>query len=156
MRKRGAKRIVTILLVIFNVVLFAIMQPAFFGVRTYFGLDPRLIVMPVSFVTIIIIVLHLYQNWPLLLSWFKKSLDKKKQREKIWRMAVLIAFICILGYDIISAWYQALTGGGMAEVPVESIRVWSWVATALLAIHVWQRWRLTFSYFKRSPDRKAR
>ena len=154
MRKSRAKRVVTILLVIFNVVLLAIMQPAFFGVGSYFGLDPRIVIMPVSFVTIIIIFLHFYQSWPLFLAWFKKSPDRKKQIEKLQRMVVLIAFVSILGYDIISAWYEALTKSA-TEIPLESIRVWSWVATGFLAIHVWQRWRLTFSYFKRGSAKKA-
>lgn len=62
-------------------------------------------------------------------------------------MAVLIAFMLVLSYDISSAWYAAVTGE-VNEVTIKSIRVWNWVATGLLAIHVWQRWSLTFSYLK--------
>lgn len=38
-------------------------------------------------------------------------------------------------------------------MPVEALRPWSWLATALLAVHVAQRWRLTFSTFK--PSRRS-
>lgn len=154
MRKSKAKRVVTILLLVFNVVDIALLQPVFFGVRTYFGLDPRLVILPVSFIAIVFIVLHLYQNWPLFLAWFKKSPDKKKQRDKMWRMVILIAFVLVLSYDIVSAWYEALTKSAI-EISIESMRIWSWVATGFLAIHVWQRWRLTFSYFKRRSGKKA-
>ena len=152
MRKRADKRVVTIALLLVNFILLTSMQPVFFGVQTYFGISPLLILLPISFVCIVLIYLHLYQNWTLLLLWFKKSLDKKKQRDKIKRMAVLIAFILILGYDISSAWYYALTAG-IAASPIETIRLWSWVAAGLLAVHVWQRWKLTFSYFKREHGR---
>lgn len=147
-RKRTVKRAVTIALFLVTFILLASMQPVFFGAQTYFGINALLILLPLSFVCIVLICLHLYQNWPLLLFWFKKSSDKKKQRDKIQRMAVLIAFILILGYDILSAWYYALTVG-IAGAPIGTIRLWSWVATGLLAIHVWQRWKLTFSYFKK-------
>ncbi len=155
MRKRAAKRAITIALFVAIFVLLAAMEPVFFGVRSYFGTNPLLILLPLSFICIVLMCLHLYQNWPLFLAWFKKSPDKKKQRDKIQRMAVLIAFILVLSYDISSAWYYALTVG-IAGSPIGTIRLWSWVSTALLAIHVWQRWRLTFSYFKlgnrKSPE----
>lgn len=138
---------VTIALCIACFVIIAGMQPVFFGVRTYFGIDPRLILLPISSLCIVLICLHLCQNWLLLLAWFKRSPGKKKQREKIQRMAVLIAFMLVLSYDISSAWYAAVTGE-VNEVTIKSIRVWNWVATGLLAIHVWQRWSLTFSYLK--------
>jgi hypothetical protein len=147
MRKKATKRVITIAMFLVTFILLAGMQPVFFGAQTYFGINPLLILLPISFLCIVLICLHLYQNWQLLLFWFKKSPDKKKQRDKIQRMAVLIAFIIILGYDISSAWYYALTVG-IAESPIENIRLWSWVATVLLAVHVWQRWKLTFSYFK--------
>jgi len=139
MRKRAAKRIVTIALFVVTFVLLASMQPVFFGVKTYFGINPLLILLPISFCCIVLICLHLYQNWSLLVSWFKKSPDKKKQRDKMQRMAILIAFMLILGYDISSAWYYALKVG-ITGAPIETIRLWSWVATGLLAVHVWQRW----------------
>ena len=37
---------------------------------------------------------------------------------------------------------------GVARMPFDTLRIWSWLATGLLAIHVGQRWRLTYSYFK--------
>ncbi len=155
MRKRAAKRIVTIALFLVTFILLASMQPVFFGVQTYFGINPLIILLPISFVCIVLICLHLYQNWPLLLFWFKRNPDKKKQRDRIQRMAVLIAFVLVLGYDISSAWYYALSVG-IDGAPMGTIRLWSWVATGLLAIHVWQRWRLTFFYFKwgqrKSPE----
>ena len=154
MRKSGAKRVVTIIMLIVTVIQLANMQPVFFGVRTYFGLFPPLIILPVSFIAIVFIILHVYQNWPLMLAWFKKSPDKKKQRDKTWRAVVLIAFILVLVYSISSSWFEALTSKGR-DIPLESMRVWSWVAYVFLAIHVWQRWRLTFSYFRRSPSKKA-
>lgn len=147
MRRRAAKRAVTIALLVVTFVLLASMQPVFFGVQSYFGINPLLILLPMSFVCIVLMCLHLYQNWQLFLTWFRKSSDKAKQRDKIQRMAVLIAFMVILAYDISTAWYYALTVG-IAGAPVGMIRAWSWVATALLAVHIWQRWRLTFSYFK--------
>ena len=153
MKRNEAKRKVTITLLISNIILLALMQPVFLGVGEYFGIDPRLIIMPVSFLTIIIIVLHLYQNWSLMLSWFKKSPDRKKQRDKVLRLVVLMAFMIVLGYDISKAWYEALTSES-AEISIESMRIWSWVATGLLAVHVWQRWRLVFSYFKRKSSKK--
>jgi hypothetical protein len=156
MRKSGAKRVVTIIIVILTILIIGIQQPLFFGARTYFGLDPRLILLPISFIANVFYILHIYQNWPLVLAWFKKSPDKKKQRDKMWRAAVLIAFILVLGYDVSSAWHTALTSSG-AEIHLvlSSMQFWTYLATVFLAIHVWQRWRLTFSYFRRSPGKRA-
>ena len=155
MRKRAAKRAVTIALLLVTLVLLASMQPVFFGAQTYFGINPLIILLPLSFVCVALICLHLYQNWPHLLFWFKRDHDKKKQRDKIQRMLVLVAFMLVLGYDISSAWYYVLSVD-IAGAPMGTIRLWSWVATGLLAIHIWQRWRLTLFYFKwgerKSPE----
>ena len=156
MRKSGAKRIVTIMMVILTILFIGIIQPVYFGVRTYFGLDPRLILLPISFISIVCYILHVYQNWPLMLAWFKKSSDKKKQRAKMWRAVVLIAFILVLGYGISSAWHAALTRKGAEMLLVlRSMQFSTYLSTVFLAIHVWQRWRLTFSYFRRNPRKKA-
>ena len=91
-----------------------------------------------------------------MLAWFKKSPDKKKQRDKTWRAVVLIVFILVLTYDLSFAWYEMLTSEGKEILSVlDTMRIWSWVAYGFLAIHVWQRWRLTFSYFRRSSGKKA-
>lgn len=148
MRKGAAKKKVTIALFVVTFVLLGGMQPVFFGTETYFGLNPLLVLLPISFACIVLICLHLYQNWPLLRAWFKKGSDRNKQRDRIQRMAVLIAFSLILGYDICTAWYYALTVG-IAAAPIGTIRLWSWVAAGLLVIHIWQRRKLTFSYFRR-------
>jgi hypothetical protein len=92
--------------------------------------------------------LHLYQTWPLVRVWFKKSNDKEKKRDRLQRIPTLVAFVVVMSYDVASAWYYALEYG-IDAMPMESIRLCSWVATGLLAVHVWQRWRLTFSYFRR-------
>jgi hypothetical protein len=156
MRKGEAKRIVTILMVIFTIIDLAVIEPAFFGVRSYFGLIPPVFIMPVSFIAIVLYVLHVYQNWPLMLAWFKKSPDKKKQRDKTWRAIILIIFILVLVYDLAFAWYEMLTSQGKEILSVlDTMRIWSWVAYGFLAIHVWQRWRLTFSYFRRNPRKKT-
>ncbi len=144
---RTAKRSLTITLFIVAFVEIAGLQPLFFGVRTYFGIDPRLILLPISFVFLVFMFLHLYQNWSLLLSWFRKSPDKKKLRNKMQRMIILMLLVVVLGIDLTIAWSEALTKG-MDEISFEAIRAWSWVATLLLAVHVWQRWRITWSYFK--------
>ena len=146
MRKKRAKQIVTIWSLIVYLILLAFMQPAFFGVHKYFGVDALFIVLPVAFITIVLFTLHVYQNWPLMLSWFKKSPDRKKQREKIQRLVVLLAFMLVLGYDIILGWYEALRFG-IYEMHMESVRIWAWAA-ALISVHVWQRWRLTLLYFR--------
>jgi len=156
MRKREAKRIVTILLLIFTIIGFIVIQPAFLGVHTYFGLRPPVFIMPISFIAIVFITLHLYQQWPLMLAWFKKSPDKKKQRDKTWRAIILIVFMLVIVYDLAFAWYEMLTSEGKEILSVlDTMRIWSWVAYAFLAIHVWQRWRLTFSYFRRNPGKKT-
>ena len=154
MRKSKAKRIVTIIILVLTILIVAIMQPLYFGVRTYFGIDPRLIILPISFIAMVLYVLHVYQNWPLMLAWFKKSPDKKKQRDKMWRAVVLIVFILVLACDIAFAWHEILTNLGKGPPPLESMRIWFWLAFVFLAIHVWQRWRLTFSYFRRNPRNK--
>jgi hypothetical protein len=158
MRKSGAKRVVTIIMLITTVIQFAVEQPACFGVYSYFGLSPIMFILPLSFICIVFIVLHIYQQWPLMLAWFKRSPDRKKQRDKVWRMVVLIVFMLVLAYDLAFAWYEMLTNVGGGPPPLEIIktaRIWSWVAWGLLAIHVWQRWRLTFSYFRRKPSKEA-
>jgi hypothetical protein len=155
MRKSGAKRVVTIIMLITTIIQFAVEQPACFGVYSYFGLSPIVFILPISFICIVFIVLHIYQQWPLMLVWFKKSPDKEKQRAKMWRVAVLIVFMLVVAYDLAFAWYEMLTREGGGPPPLEiikTIRIWSWVAWGLLAIHVWQRWRLTFSYFRRKPS----
>ena len=156
MRKSKAKRIVTIIMLITTFIQFALIQPAFFGVLSYFGLVPPVFILPMSFICIVFYVLHLYQQWPLMLAWFKKSPDKKKQRAKMWRAVILIAFILVIGYGISSGWREALTRT-RAEMPLvlRSMQLSTYLSTVFLIIHVWQRWRLTFSYFKRSPAKRA-
>ena len=150
MRKSRAKRIVIIIMLIVTVIQIALIQPAFFGVHRYFGLIPIVFVLPMSFICIVFYVLHLYQQWPLMLAWFKKSPDKKKQRDKTWRAVVLITFILALVCTMSFGWYESLKSLGEGQPPpLESMRIFMWVAFAFLAIHVWQRWRLTFSYFRR-------
>ena len=155
MRKSKAKRVVTIILLIASILQFANVQPAFFGVYSYFGFIPIVFILPVSFITIVFIILHVYQNWPLVLAWFKKSPDKKKQRDKMWRAVVLIVFMLVMSCSIAFGWYESLTSKGKDMLPLETMRIWFWVSYGLLAIHVLQRWRLTFSYFRRSPSKKA-
>ncbi len=151
LRKRPAKRLVTVTLFLVTVVLLGGLQPLLFGVQTFFGVNALAILLPLSFVFMVIAGFHIYQTWPRLRFWFKKSPDTSKQRDKIKRMVVLISFVVVLTYDIVLGWYYALSYG-VAEMPVESLRPWSWLATGLLAIHVAQRWRLTFSYFKARPQ----
>ncbi len=155
MRKSRAKRVVTIVLLIVCILQFANVQPAFFGVRSYFGLIPIVFILPVSFISIVCIILHVYQHWPLVLAWFKKSPDKKKQRDKTWRAVVLIVFMLVMSCSITFGWYESLTSKGKDIPPLETMRIWFWVSYGLLAVHVWQRWRLTFSYLRRKPSKKA-
>jgi hypothetical protein len=155
-RKSRAKRIVIIIMLITTVIQFVLIQPAWFGVFSYFGLTPFVFILPMSFICIVFYVLHLYQQWPLMLAWFKKSPDKKKQRDKTWRAVILMAFILALVCTISFGWYESMKSLGEGQPPpLETMRIWSWVAYGLLAVHVWQRWRLTFSYFRRSPSKKA-
>ena len=150
MRKSKAKRVVIIIMLITSLFQFALIQPAFFGVLSYFGLIPPVFILPVSFITIVFIILHVYQNWLLMLAWFKKSPDKKKQRDKTLRATTLIVFMLVFSCGIAFGWYESLTSEGK-DVPLETMRIWFWVSYGLLAINVWQRWRLTASYFRRSP-----
>lgn len=154
MRNSGAKRFVTIMVLILSIIQFINIQPAFFGVHTYFGLSPIVFVLPVSFISMVFYVLHVYQHWPLMLAWFKRSPDKKKQRDKTSRAVVLIVFMLVITYSISSAWYEALTNIEGVP-PIETMRIWSWAGYGLLVIHVWQRWRLIFSYFQRNPRKEA-
>jgi hypothetical protein len=155
MRKSRAKRVVTIMMLIVTVIQVVLMQPAFFGVRTYFGLIPIVFVLPMSFICIVFYVLHLYQQWPLMLAWFKKSPDKKKQRDKTWRAVVLVIFMLALVCTLAFGWFEALKSLREGQPPpLESMRIFMWIAFLFLAIHVWQRWRLTFSYFRRKPSKE--
>jgi len=124
------------------------LQPMFFGEREYFGENPLTFLLPTSAVFIVLMSFHLYQTWPLVRLWFKKSKNKEKRRDQLQRIPVVVAFVVIMSYDISSAWYYAVKYG-IEAMPMESIRLWSWIATGLLAVHVWQRWRLTFSYFRK-------
>ena len=149
MRKSRAKRIVTIIMLITTIIQFALIQPAFFGVHSYFGLIPIVFILPMSFICIIFYVLHLYQQWPLMLAWFKKSPDKKKQRDKTQRAVVLTALMLAVVCSLAFGWYEGLKALGEGQPPpLESMRIFSWVAFLFVVIHVWQRWRLTFSYFR--------
>jgi hypothetical protein len=156
MRRSRAKRIVTIIILILTVTQFILLQPAFLGVNLYFGLIPVVFILPVSFICIVFYFLHVYQHWPLMLAWFKKSLDKKKQRDKTQRAIVLITFMLACTLALAFGWYEALKSIGEGQPPpLESMRIFFWVAFGLLAIHVWQRWKLTFSYFQRKPINKT-
>ena len=150
MRKGGAKRVVTIMMVISYILVLAALQPAYFGVHIYFGLYPAVIIMPISFISIVFTFLHVYQHWQLMLAWFKKSPDKKKQRDKTWRAVILMAFMLAVVCALAFGWYEGLKALGEGQrPPLETMRILSWVAYGFLAIHIWQRWRLTFSYFRR-------
>jgi hypothetical protein len=152
MRKSSAKRIVIIIMLITTVIQFALLQSAWFGVLLYFGFIPIVFILPISFICIVFYVLHLYQQWPLMLAWFKKSPDKNKQREKTQRAVVLMTFILVLVCTLAFGWSEALKSLGEGQPPpLETMRIFSWVAYGLVAVHVWQRWRLTFSYFRRNP-----
>ena len=156
MRKSRAKRVVTIIMLITTGIQFFLMQPAFLGVTSYFGLTPAIFIMPMSFICIVFYVLHLYQQWPLMLAWFKKSPDKKKQRDKTWRAVVLIAFMLALVCTLSFGWFEGIKHLREGQPPpIESMRIFMWIGFLFLAIHVWQRWRLTFSYFGRSPSKKV-
>ena len=156
MRKSGAKRVVTIIMLITTIIQFALIQPVFFGVYSYFGFHPAVFIMPMSFICMVFYVLHLYQHWQLMLAWFKKSPDKKKQRAKTWRAVVLIAFVLVLGYGSSSGWHAALTHKGAEMLLVlRSMQFSTYLSTIFIIIHVWQRWRLTYSYFRRKPSKKA-
>ena len=156
MRKSRTKRIVTIIMLITTIIQFAVIQPACFGVYSYFGLSPIVFILPMSFICIVFYVLHLYQNWQIMLAWFKKSPDKKKQRAKIWRAVILMIFILALVCALAFSWFEVIKSLREGQPPpLESMRIFMWVAFVFLAIHVWQRWRLTFSYFRRKPSKKA-
>ena len=156
MRKSRVKRIVTIIMLITTIIQFALIQPAFLGVYPYFGFHPAVFIMPMSFICIVFYVLHLYQHWQLMLAWFKKSPDKKKQRDKTQRAVVLMTFMLVLVCALAFGWIEALKSLGEGQPPpLETMRIFSWVAYGLIAVHVWQRWRLVFSYFQRNPSKKA-
>ena len=90
-----------------------------------------------------------------MLAWFKRSPDKKKQRDKTQRAVVLMTFMLVLVCALAFGWSEALKSLGEGQPPpLETMRIFSWVAYGLVAVHVWQRWRLTFSYFKISPGKK--
>jgi hypothetical protein len=149
-----AKQVVTAIMLILTIIQFVNVQPALFGVRTYFGLIPIVFILPVFSICIVFYILHVYQNWPLMLAWFRRSPDRKKQRDKTWRAVVLITFMLVLLCSLSFGWYESLKS--LREgypPPLESMRIFLWMAFGLLAIHVWQRWRLTFSYFRRKPRR---
>ena len=153
MRKSRSKRIVTIIMLITTIIQFALIQPTFFGVLSYFGLIPIVFILPMSSVCMVFYVLHLYQQWPLMPAWFKKSPDKRKQRAKIWRAAVLMAFILALVCTLAFGWFETLKSLREGHPPpLETMRIFFWVAFVFLVIHVWQRWRITFSYFLRKPS----
>ena len=156
MRKSGAKRVVTIIMLITSIIQFANIQPIFFGVHSYFGFNPAVFLMPISSICIVFYILHLYQQWPLMLAWFKKSPDKTKQRDKTWRAVVLIALMLAVVCALAFGWSEGLQALGEGRPPpLETMRISSWAGFGFLAIHVWQRWRLTFSYFQRKPGNKA-
>ena len=156
MRKSRAKRIVTIIMLITTIIQIALIQPTFFGVTSYFGLIPTVFILPMSFICMVFYVLHLYQHWQLMLAWFKKSPDKKKQRAKMWRAVVLIAFMLALVCALAFSWIEVIKSLREGQPPpLDSMRIFMWVAFGLLAVHVWQRWRLTLSYFRRSSGKRA-
>jgi hypothetical protein len=101
-------------------------------------------------------VLHVYQHWTLMLAWFKKSPNKKKQRDKTQRAVVLMTFMLACVLALAFGCYETLKALGEGKPPpLESMRIFCWVAFGFLAIHVWQRWKLTFSYFQRKPSDKT-
>lgn len=152
MRKSGARRIVTVIMLITTVIQLALMQPVFFGVYPYLGLNPAVFILPMSFICMVFYVLHLYQQWPLMLAWFKKSPDKKKQRDKTWRAAILMTLLLTVFCALAFGWFEAMKSLREGQPPsLESMRIFSWIAFGFLAVHIWQRWRLTFSYFRRKP-----
>jgi hypothetical protein len=91
-----------------------------------------------------------------MLAWFKKSPDKKKQRDKIQRAVVLMTFMLALVCALAFGWFEAIKSLREGQPPpLESMRIFLWVAFGLLAVHVWQRWRLTLSYFRRNSGKKT-
>ncbi len=133
--------VIGLTIVVFLIV--ASLQPFFLGNEAYFGVDARLICCPIAFLALPLLVIHLYQGWPL----FRAAVKKRK----IGRFGLIIGIAIVGIIDISSGWRSAIAG--QSEYILIPMWAWSWLFTLLIVVHVWQRRTVFQTYFKRRKER---
>lgn len=74
-------------------VLIVSLQPFFLGYHYYFGLDARLICMPLAFLVLPFLITHFYQNWKVFKIRFRKAITG--ECESIYRFGTTLVMMII-------------------------------------------------------------
>ena len=147
MRRRSTRKIIVICLTIAIFLLVASMQPYFLGNEAYFGIDARLVCCPFAFIALLLLVLHVYVNWPLFIDLFRKGLAGTRRRKGIFRLSTVIGIFLVGVMDIPSGWRTAIAG--QSEYVLMPMWAWSWLFTMLIGIHVWQNRTPFVAYWRK-------
>lgn len=145
-----SKQKITVGLAAACLLLITSLQPFFLGYNYYFGLDARIICMPLAFLVLPFLFIHIYQNCPLLVSLYRRSINKDRKAK--YYFGTTVAMMVIGFTDIVSGWVSGVSGN--EKYIIFPMWVWSWSFTILIIIHSYQRRKILFNYL--SSLRKAR
>lgn len=138
------KRIIVVVLTVSVAALILSLQPFFLGYLDFN--TARLISLPIAFVVLCFLILHVLQNWRLLVALFK---NKKSYR--VSRLTVTVLMMVIGAIDIASGWVSAVSGE--QRYILFPMWAWSWTFTILVVIHVYQHRDTFLSHWRKLTQR---
>lgn len=146
---KASKQKITIGLAVTCFVLITSLQPFFLGYTYYFGVDARIICMPLAFFVLPFLFIHLYQNWHSLIGLYRrvKSNDKKAK----YYFGTTAAMMVVGFTDIASGWVSGISGN--EKYIIFPMWVWSWSFTILIVLHCYQRRKVFLSYLRVAKNR---
>ncbi|HBX24433.1 MAG TPA: hypothetical protein DEF34_12495 [Desulfotomaculum sp.] len=139
------KPIVTVGTAVTCFLLIVSLQPFFLGYQYYFGLDARIICMPLAFLVLPFLFTHIYQNWSVFRVRYRKAVAG--DRKSVYRFGTTLVMMIIGFIDIASGWVSGVSGA--ENYLLFPMWVWSWAFSILIFVHAYQRRRLFFSYLSR-------
>lgn len=123
------KRITVVVLSVAVAALVASLQPFFLGCLDFNA--ARMMSLPIAFVVLCFLIMHILQNWRLLVALFKS-----RKSYRVSRLAITTLMMVIGAIDIASGWISAVSGE--ERYILLPMWVWSWTFTILVAIHIYQ------------------
>jgi len=139
-----SKAKITIGLAVSCLILIASLQPFYLGHWYYFGIDARLICMPLAFFVLPFLFIHIYQNRSTLASLYRRA--RKKEKRALYHFVTTVVMLAIGFTDIISGWVSGLSGS--ERYLFFPMWVWSWAFTLLIFLHAYQRRKQFWAYLR--------